>query len=452
MHAYIQTARENRRAREQLRDQYPSRRLIAGPSGIAPAPIASLQTLDRLAHDLTPQVDLEDCFLVASMHLLLDSDAVLRKLEGWGLDPRCAVVYGKPYSTNLAVVAALLERGYTVHASSYAMDAEIPLGRSVEAMAHDALVEIFARWDRAGSGRRIVLADDGGTLIRVALACFGDRVGTLAAVEHTSRGIFELEHTVLPIPTVNVARSWAKLQFESGYIGESVDAHLEQRIGGLDPNASALVVGCGAIGAAVAACLRARGLEVLTYDPAVCASSEPYERLLSRADLVFGCTGRTSLDRPHWPYIKPGAMLVSCSSLDHEFAAWKLRVRPQSRAVAVVSDDGLHRGTVGGRPIFLGDPDDPAHYWYCVEIEPDRTVHVLNGGCPINFSGAGISMPHAKSELTVSLLLAGIAQASAERQVGLVPLDRAVQERMVSLHNSHVRREPAGRGDTAPPP
>ncbi|WP_437968848.1 hypothetical protein WMF04_05915 [Sorangium sp. So ce260] len=407
----------------------------------------SLPVLDAMAHALSPGVDLEGCFLVASMHLLQDSDAVLRKLEGWGLDPRNAVVFGKPYSTNLGVVAGLLERGYTVHSSSYLMDERIPLGRALETTALEALTATVGKWAKAGGGRKILLVDDGGKLIRVAHDHFHGLAEAFSSVEHTSRGIFELEHTNLRMPVVNVARSWTKMNVESTYIGESVDAHLERRLGRIDPSATALVVGYGAIGKAVAACLRRRGLEVLVHDPALHGGDEePYERLLARADLVLGCSGRTTLDEVHWRHLKSGAVLVSCSSLDLEFAAWKIRAQPRPADLVVVRDSlDLEVGSLRGQEIFLGDREDPSHYWYCVSLA-GRVVHLLNGGCPINFTGAGVSLPHAKSDLTVSLLLSGIAQASSERQIGLVPLGSEAQEMLMFLHAQAAGRASPGVG------
>ncbi|MGK3989284.1 NAD(P)-dependent oxidoreductase [Sorangium sp. So ce136] len=433
--ALIDVARSNRSGRQALLHAHGRRGLVSGSVGTRAEAGVSLPVLDAMAHTLSADVDLEGCFLVASVHLLHDTDAVLRKLEGWGLDPRRAIVFGKPYSTNLRVVAGLLERGYTVHSSSYLMDERIPLGRALEAAALESLTATVERWAKEGGGRKILLADDGGKLIRIAHDHFRELAGVFSSVEHTSRGIFELERTDLCMPVVNVARSWAKLNVESTYIGESVDVQLERRVGRLDPNTTALVVGYGAIGKAVAICLRRRGMEVLVHDPALKDSAgEPYERLLARADLVLGCSGRTTLDEVHWPYLKSGAVLVSCSSLDLEFAAWKIRAAPRPAELVVVRDDlDLEFGSLGGRQMFLGDPDDPSHYWYCARLA-GREVNLLNGGCPINFTGAAVSMPHTRSDLTVSLLLSGIAQASNEQRIGLVPLGDAAQELLVGMH------------------
>ncbi|WP_437726104.1 hypothetical protein [Sorangium sp. So ce861] len=449
---FLNVARDNRSERQRLLQNHGKSGIISGPVGARVDAGVSLPVLDAMAHALSPGVDLEGCFLVASMHLLQDSDAVLRKLERWGLDPQNAVVFGKPYSTNLRVVAGLLERGYTVHSSSYSMDERLPLGQALEAAALEALTATVGKWAKAGGRRKILLVDDGGKLIRVAHDHFHELAEVFSSVEHTSRGIFELEHTPLRMPVVNVARSWTKMNVESTYIGESVDAHLARRIGHIDPRATALVVGYGAVGKAVAACLRRRGLEVLVHDPAVQGGGdEPYERLLARADIVLGCSGRTTVDEAHWPHLKSGAMLVSCSSLDLEFAAWKIRAQPSPAELVVVRDEqGLEVGSLGGQRFFLGDREDPSHYWYCVSLA-GRVVHLLNGGCPINFTGAGVSLPHAKSDLTVSLLLSGIAQASGERRIGLVPLGGDAQEKLMFLHARAAGSAPAAADLAAQP-
>ncbi|AUX20084.1 uncharacterized protein SOCEGT47_005470 [Sorangium cellulosum] len=442
---FSSVARNNRSERRRLFKTHGKHGLVSGRVGVGVEAGVTLPVLDAMAHALAPDVDLGDCFLVASMHLLQDSDAVLRKLERWGLDPRNAVVLGKPYSTNLSVVACLLDRGYTVHSSSYSMDERLPLGQALEAAAIDALTATVARWAKAGGRRKILLVDDGGKLIRVAHDHFRGLVDVFASVEHTSRGIFELESTDLRMPVVDVARSWTKRNVESTYIGESVDAHLERRVGRIDPSKTALVVGYGAIGKAVAACLRRRGIEVLVHDPALRGGADaPYERLLERADMVFGCSGRTTLNEAHWPHLKDGVWLVSCSSLDLEFAAWKIRSQPRPPELVVRRDGSdLEHGSLRGQALFLGDREDPSHYWYCVSLA-GRVVHLVNGGCPVNFTGAGVSLPHAKSDLTVSLLLSGIAQASNEQRIGLVPLGDEPQRLLMFLHRRAIGLGPDG--------
>jgi hypothetical protein len=217
---------------------------------------------------------------------------------------------------------------------------------------------------------------------------------------------------------------------------------------------SALVIGYGTIGRCVARDLHRRGMRVTVLDPAIAATdveaghhpARDRHEALRRSHLVIGCSGRPSLARPDWDQLVDGAILASASSYDIEFKAWELRRIYRPDALGVATDplgfDRLH----GAGGTFLGSRDDPSHYTYPIAFEDGRLIYLLNGGCPVNFTGRPSALPPEASALTMSLRLCGIAQAATADGTGIVSLRLDWQQALVERHLAGIAGDLARTG------
>jgi len=101
---------------------------------------------------------------------------------------------------------------------------------------------------------------------------------------------------------------------------------------------------------------------------------------LQHADLIIGCSGKTSLKKAHYKYIKKGAILASTSSSDREFDAHHLRrTFPKSKT-----------------------PHQDFH-------GPNFTL--LQSGFPVNFWDTRFNISLKHMQITMGLLASGVFQA-----------------------------------------
>jgi hypothetical protein len=416
-----------------------------------PPPIALLDETSLVVAGF----DLSETFLVASLHLLDDGDALLAALERHGLDPAKSAILGKPYSTNMPVVLRLRRRGYTVHRASYEMDEREPLRRAHEE-AGRAMLRSAMSWCAGRPRGTILILDSGGTLIRLAHEEeFAPVRRRCSAVECTSQGLFELDDVALDLPVINVARSWAKVTYESQAIGANVVGEVDSHLRHLGASVeNALVIGYGTIGRCVARCLDRLGMRVTVVDPGVThpdvEAGHHHARdrrdALQRAQLVIGCSGRPSLRRADWDRLLDGVFLASASSYDIEFNGWELRRMYRPHELGVATDPRGFDRLDGGGGALLGSRDDPSHYTYPIRFDDGRLIHLLNGGCPVNFTGRPFALPPDASALTMSLRLCGVAQAAATDGAGILPLRMDWQQEVVKRRQDDTARDLAPTG------
>jgi S-adenosylhomocysteine hydrolase len=404
---------------------------------------AGMPLLDFTATLLPAALDLSNAFLIASIQILDDAALLLSVLQRFGLDPAHVALLGKPYSTSMAVVADLTQRGTFVHPHSYEMSEGVPLHQSREPSARDVLRRARA-WCDEDPDRRLYLLDSGGGLVHAIHAPeFEGLRARCAAVEVTSQGVFHIDGVRLDVPVVNVARSWAKITYESVDIGLAVAEEIDRHVANMNfAIERAVVLGYGTIGRPVADCLARRGMRVSVIDP---APSPPHSdgrheyardraEAIASAQMILGCSGRASLTQDDWGALADHTILASASSYDVEFCGWQLRAAYRPHELPIFAD-ALGFETLDNAPhasMFLGSRSDPSHFTYPIRFEDGRRVYLLNGGCPVNFTGRPIAMPLDASALTMSLELCGIAQAAEMLDTrGITPLRRDWQERVV---------------------
>jgi S-adenosylhomocysteine hydrolase len=394
--------------------------------------------------------------LAGIQHLFGSTATLVEHLIGDTIAPADVHLLGKPYSTNHATMWHLRTRlGCQVLPGSFEYRGVREYHEEADEHARSLLHRVALR--AATADLRVLLIDDGGRAIRMLHTPeFAEVSKRFVCVEQTRRGVRELHGVDPVVPIVNVAESRVKLTVESPIIADSVCTELLRQLdelgtAGIPRPANALVVGFGAIGAAVAEALRARGLAVGVHDadPSRCAAAGGrgfstaacLGAALPAARLVVGCTGNASVGRSLHPFFADDAILASASSSDIEFEAWHLR--SMARALAprhrIVDEFNLTHERVGDRVVPLGDGDHPCHFLHVVRILGKR-LYLLNGGFPVNFTGAVDPIAPERIQLTRALLYAGALQASRAERVGLLDLDERMQQEIEEQHDHRCKK------------
>ncbi|MEU3553318.1 hypothetical protein [Streptomyces fragilis] len=243
------------------------------------------------------------------------------------------------------------------------------------------------------AGLRSVIMDDGGYVLPAVLRDLPNAAGHfIGLVEQTTSGIRKLDGLTLPLPLFSVAESDMKGMIESyGIADASVRNTLRLLPDEKFEGQPALVLGFGRIGSEVARVLKARRMRVAVFDADITRLVAGHEegfltgRTLDdlvaahRPKLVVGCAGRGSFGLRQARLLPEGAVLVSTTSRDYEFALDELR-----EGSAVVADRGV-----------LGTG---------YELADGPGILVLGHGMPINFHYA-----ESLSNRYVDLVLAGLA-------------------------------------------
>jgi hypothetical protein len=356
--------------------------------------------------------------LVGAQHILGTTASLFLTLTSGRLRPNRVFVQGKYYSTNFQTLARLRGRGFRVDGGLAPLAAHSfreAFASQAERMWNEVLSVAADADDTA-----IVVLDDGGTFLEVApWPQLGSR--KVVGIEQTTMGIERLERTGVHIPVVDVARSWAKTNWESPSVGEAVVRSLEKLVPGQLEKYRFGIVGIGNVGTAVGSALIKRHCAVAGYDvalrrevPAGVVLTGDLADLLEKSDLVIGCTGKDIFEAftDEWPW-KGRKIFASASSEDIELSSL-LRCTGHDEV-------GIDGQSIDCKRVQQGDAE----------------AVVLRGGYPINFDGGIHSVHPAEIQLTRALLLLGIAQGledieTGPRGTGIIALDLDRQERLVA--------------------
>ncbi len=420
-----------------------------------PSYLERMPVVHELMRQLSPRC-LHGVGLASVQHLFPSSSALFESLFALGLAPGDTQVGGKFYSANVNTVATLEARGLRVHLSATDPDDHLfaDAEASVKEQARTELAALFHGVDPARHRGRFLLLDDGGKLIRALHEHFPRYAHLCVAVEQTTRGIQvldEMERAGTPIrcPVVNMAQSDIKRAVESPLIAESVAWHTDRYLTalGLDDHKptparpqTAVVVGFGATGAALAEALRRRGYQVVVTDrdPARMAAArlagfDARERTdaFRRADLLFGATGMGAIEPDEWRYLKSGAVLANAASGTHELGLRGVddrdpRLRDPHRRCA---SDGTVTTSFAGRQVTLGlESDDWRLQHRVVRVRGEdggaRELLFLRGGSVVNMEH---DLPPEYRQVIVGMLIASCAQAMRETEPGPHDLDPELQ-------------------------
>jgi S-adenosylhomocysteine hydrolase len=346
------------------------------------------------AATLYPEISLKNTYLICAQHLVSTTYALFHTLLRLGLKPRHLSAIGKCYSTDPQAYKEMDGLGIDVCPSSLSFNSR----RSFDEQYRENIQGfVQERLDRCRRFEKIIVLDDGAELI-LALQPYLKQSQAVIGIEQTSSGFHRLKHKKIPFPIVNVARSPAKLNYEAPIIAKLVVDTLLRRIKNLTVKPrEVLILGNGPIGSKIHEIL-SQDFHVEIFDTVASKStiaSQDFEASLKRFDLIIGCTGKHVLTSEHYRLLKENVILVSASSSDREFQAVALR----SKLPKVID---CHQN------LFVNG------------------ICLINCGFPINFDAEYREIDCDELQLTRSLLLAAILQASHMTDFstkGFVPLD-----------------------------
>jgi S-adenosylhomocysteine hydrolase len=357
-----------------------------------------LKILQDVSNEI-PRNLMKDSYLIACQHVLPSTYHMLLSLLDLGLSPEKTALFGKCYSISTSAKENIRNAGIEVASDSTFFDSHQPFDIYFTKNLHSFFVNTIKKWALDPSSPLIIL-DDGGELVKIANTHFNNGQ-IIFGVEQTTAGYEKLKTEQLNFPVINVARSDAKLIFESPMIAEAQTNRIAELLSKLTiPNPNTLIMGNGSIGSALAQKL-ASIHKVTCYDKVLTRTDiEKVDLRLEDYDLIIGTTGKTVLPFNFHHQLKKPVTLISASSSDREFDAVHLRRR--AKQASTCHDDIVVDG-----------------------------VNLANCGFPINFRGSEEdSVPLSKIQLTIALLFAGVCQTLCERPTmkSFVPLNHEAQK------------------------
>jgi len=354
--------------------------------------------------DLHSEICLKDVCIIGVQHLLMTNYHMIKSLVDNGLQMENVFLIGKCYSSSVEVFDKMIEDGMAVCPSSLDFDSHKSFDEFFEENTIDFMSNVLNKLN-LNRFKKIIILDDGGHLIEAANEIFPD-TSKLVGVEQTTAGVRLVESLNLSFPVINVARSDAKLVYESPYIARAVIKTVTEIIDNEEANIQkVLVIGSGAIGGAVSRAI-GKNHNVVQFDLDESKSDIKVNELdsrLSEFDAVIGCTGKVSLTKEQLKKLKKGCILLSASSSDREFDV--LSMRQKLKAYDVCHQD----------------------------IEVDG-LKIVNSGFPVNFRGKKHSVAPTLIQLTRSLMIAAIFQACqiSDRTTRLSELETSIQGQIVN--------------------
>ena len=346
--------------------------------------------------------------LIVCHHILESNLFLIDYLIRLGIKPKDIFVIGKSYSTSPQMIKHYLAYGITLHRNSLAFDSHMSFDEQFKTSIRDFLREIQKR--DLSKYEKIIVLDDGGELLAQVHDAFqGD--SRIAGVEQTASGYHKLRLLSPLFPVINVATSWAKLEYESPFIAESFVKELYKRLNQMDKKIETiLILGNGMIGSNIASILKG-DCRVFVYDSHIERSElskEELNNILPVCDAIIGCSGQISMIEPYYSKVKKGVIFASASSSDREFESYKIR--------------RSHEKTSNPHKDFYTDH-----------------IILLNAGFPLNFDGDKLSVSLDKIQLTLALMLAGAIQTvCASGRKGILELDVNVQNVLIRKFNEII--------------
>jgi S-adenosylhomocysteine hydrolase len=448
--------------------------------GEVPSIAPPMEAVDFTLKTYGKPEELEGYQFLGLQHLFASSESLFRALDTLGVDPKDTRIIGKIYSTNMRVVGELQTLGATVdgvstttHGEKFSSAMEESIYRQLSGVisklpkpvsrTNTPSGEVQLVWDPPPRPQALII-DDGAEAIKMLHERFPEYAPFFACVEQTRRGA-RIAHQLadagkLKCAVVNVAESWAKLERESPMIGESVVREVERKLdrfeqAGVPKPKEATVVGYGAIGQRVAAALQRRGVTVHIYDsdpnvlkdlPKGMIGHTDKAEALSHGQVLVSCVGARTLFPDDWDALPNGAMLVNAASADDELG-------PEDLSRMLKGNETFDRhgdlwGVFQGKPVDLGQPDDPAHSDSIVKLEDGKEFLLASNGFVVNMTGERDPIPPKYIQLTRSLLLMGAITATRATKPGLIDVPEDWQKALVA----HVEGELAKSGGSLQKP
>ena len=380
---------------------YPPSTPLKGVSGnvFSQRRLPLVENLMQLLDDL----NLENTLIISVQHLCSTTEVLFDALLHLNLYPDNLYVLGKCYSTNPDVLLRLRKKGVNALFSSTSFNYLVPFDLDFDRNVDEMIKQVISSNDLF-SFERIIILDDGGHLLERAEILLPKGL-PIIGIEQTSSGFNRMKDKNLSFPIINLARSWLKLEYESPIIIALVLRKLKEKLDQLDCSVNkVLLLGYGVLGQKIHDILKDRYL-VSIFDSVPeksMISPHDFKTRLGEFDLIIGCTGSTSLIFDDFRYLKKPVVLASISSSDREFESFKFRkLNPVKNCHGHVTAEG---------------------------------ITLLNSGFPITFDEDYDSIDTNDFQLTRSLILASIYQASVTDQSlhGFIPMEDDLQKTILT--------------------
>ncbi len=363
-----------------------------------------LPVLDMLvnqASKISADFSLKKTTIVCIHHSLKTSISLVKAVLGLGVKAENFFILGKSYSDCPDVVQSIKNLGVSYQMSSK----QNGVGCFYQTFIKDVSwlwrkVFDHATWNTT---ENLLILDHGGH----ALSFIPDEVlskyHSIIGVEKTSAGLINFEKNSSPyIPVINVASCAAKKFLEPEFIAKSLIDNMPDISHINGRKAVCGIIGCGAIGKAVAKQLLFLGFKVMAYDrksPELEKSDkvshvEFLTTIISEADYIFGCTGTDILSGEETLEMlettSRDKIFLSCSSEDKEFLSLLLLVKQKSKDINL--QNPLHDITYTNKN--------------------KAKITFLKGGFPINFNTFNETVPPEDIQLTRALVFLSVLQAA----------------------------------------
>lgn len=340
----------------------------------------------------------DNILIVCIQHLLPTTYDLFETLCEMGVVPEHLFVLGKCYSSDPQVVKKLREVDVQVDPNSEAYNSHLCFDEQFDGFVEAFLSRVQSKVDFA-SFEKVVILDDGGHLLEVVAKLELD-YSNFVGIEQTSAGFNRTKHLGISFPIVNLARAWAKIQYETPMIIETCLKSFEAFLANEAKGRKTLLFGNGVIGSRIQKKFHSsHELSVFDLDPGKSQiTADQLPDVISSSDLILGSTGATSLSKEMHELLKPTVTLASLSSSDREFDAVHLRKKLPTR-------------------------------YSCYEDLKIGGITLLNSGFPINFRTNYHEVDPPKFAFTRSLILASLVQAISLKgeDQGYIDLDDGYQ-------------------------
>ena len=257
--------------------------------------------------------------LFAIQPLYNDTLKMLLSLQEAGLEIGCVI--GLKYSSNAEVAQKLINAGVNCKiVSTEDIEKETRIG--LNSLIEKCTIE----------GKRLLILENGGYAVPIFHNEFSKfRKICLGAVEETKQGLWRDENLKkIHFPVFQVATSSLK-SIESAHLGEPVVSALTRILKEIGLSIQGKVVGVlgyGWIGSSVARYLKSRMTSVYCYDIKMLKLLDAHymgfvngnrKKLFADCDIIIGATGKNSINRKDFQFLKSGVFLASASSKNIEF-------------------------------------------------------------------------------------------------------------------------------------
>lgn len=342
------------------------------------------------------KTNLKEFYLVGCQHYLESNQKMIFSLIRKGINPEKIFMINKTYSYNKEIEDKFKLKG--INCFNYKYNSH----KSFDLQFKRAIKEFLKQIKKEiKPDKKIILIDDGGELIQIANKIF--KKNKIYAVEQTSSGFHKLNKLKLNFPVMNIARSQAKLNYETPYIIKDFLKKLYSKLDELEINPKAtLIIGKGVLGGYLEKEMR---FKPDFYD--IIHKKLKLKKIIGKYDLIIGATGFTSIPRKLHKKLKHNCCLVSISSSDREFDAVYLR-----------------------RKIAKTKPHEDLKI---------KGIYLLNNGFPLSFQGNKEEIPHNHIQITRGLMLEGIYESLKQNKKGIINLNKKAQEDIVKRFSRTIK-------------